>query len=317
MGKRISFRFFFVRYLRKTPGIHKMVRIATDQSKTFSPRVIKIASQVSSMALLYRQTIVCECMSMKYCMHFFILSQVCTLGTRGFSRVRLDASESARGRQIFGQSPKSRVAGFDSNRKPRMEKSLVPRVPSLILLLHVYCLALLVIMSFLSDKRFILSQVLANLWSHSQLQQQMKSEGWQFDSTRNAELVRAPMDFEATSLPRTPDERSLRDPSRRRYDNEYVDGEPSGATDVSSESDRHRSWAESINHAPPPYPSDDSYSRGSRSREEFPMDEVLSSSRASAANSERDENDNANDRTLRLKDSGGGSGGGKNDDVWV
>lgn len=192
------------KYLRKTPGIHKMVRIATDQSKTFSPRVIKIASQV-----------------------------------------------------------------------------------------------------------------LANLWSHSQLQQQMKSEGWQFDSTRNAELARAPMDFEATSLPRTPDERSLRDPSRRRYDNEYVDGEPSGATDVSSESDRHRSWAESINHAPPPYPSDDSYSRGSRSREEFPMDEVLSSSRASAANSERDENDNANDRTLRLKDSGDGSGGGKNDDVWV
>ena len=47
MGKRISFRFFFVRYLRKTPGIHKMVRIATDQSKTFSPRVIKIACQVS------------------------------------------------------------------------------------------------------------------------------------------------------------------------------------------------------------------------------------------------------------------------------
>lgn len=196
-------------------------------------------------------------------------------------------------------------------------KSLVPRVPSLILLLHVHCPAVLVIMSFPSDKRFILSQVLANLWSHNQLQQQMKNEGWQFDSTRNAELVRAPMDFEATSLPRTPDERSLRDPSRRRYDNDYVDGEPSGATDVSSESDRHRSWAESINNAPPPYPSDDSYSRGSRSREEFPMDEVLSSSRASAANSERDENDNANDRTLRLKDSGGGGGGGKNDDVWV
>ena len=61
-----------------------MVRIATDQSKTFSPRVIKIANQVSNMALLYRQTIVCECMSMKYGMHFFILSQVCALGTRGF-----------------------------------------------------------------------------------------------------------------------------------------------------------------------------------------------------------------------------------------
>ena len=75
MGKRISFRFFFVRYLRKTPGIHKMVRIATDQSKTFSPRVIKIANQVSSMALLYRQTIVCECMSMKYCMQFLYLAK--------------------------------------------------------------------------------------------------------------------------------------------------------------------------------------------------------------------------------------------------
>lgn len=124
MGKRISFPFFldiFVRYLRKTPGIQKMVRIATDQSKTFSPRVIKIASQVSSMALLYRQTIICECMSMKYCMHFSILSQVCTLGTRGSSHVRVNASVSAEGRQIFGRRPKSQVAGFDSNRKPRVK----------------------------------------------------------------------------------------------------------------------------------------------------------------------------------------------------
>lgn len=236
---------------------------------------------------------------------FFILCQVCALGTRGFLacgwmlQCRSEAEVTSGG---VWQQPET-----------AHEKSLVPRVSSLILLL--YCLALLAIASFLSDKRFILSQVLANLWSHSQLQQQMKNEGWQFDSTRNAELVRAPMDFEATSLPHTPDERSLRDPSRRRYDNEYVDSEPSGATDVSSESDRHRSWGERLNQAPPPYPSDDSYSRGSRSRDEFPMDELLSSSRASAANSERDENDNANDRTLRLKDNGGG--GGKNDDVWV
>lgn len=176
-----------------------------------------------------------------------------------------------------------------------------------------------------------LLQVLANLWSHSQLQQQMKHEGWQFDSTRNAELARAPMDFEATSLPRTPDDRNRRDPNTRRFENEYdqsprdgrrsrdnwdnVNGEPSGGTDISSESDRQRSWGESLNQLPPPYASDDNNSRGSRSRDDIPMDEVRSSSRASAENSVRDENDNANNRTLRLKDSGGG--GGKNEDLWV
>lgn len=177
----------------------------------------------------------------------------------------------------------------------------------------------------------IANQVLANLWSHSQLQQQMKDEGWQYDAVRNAELARAPMDFEATSLPRTPDDRNRRDPNTRRYDNEYdqwardsrrprdnwdnVNGEPLGETDISSESDRQRSWGESLNQLPPPYASDDNYSRGSRSRDDIPMDEVRSSSRASASNSVRDENDNANDRTLRLKDSGGG--GGMNEDLWV
>ncbi|KAJ7392189.1 hypothetical protein OS493_013562 [Desmophyllum pertusum] len=34
------------KYLRKTKGIQKMVRIATDQNKLYSPRVIKIANQV-------------------------------------------------------------------------------------------------------------------------------------------------------------------------------------------------------------------------------------------------------------------------------
>ena len=159
----------------------------------------------------------------------------------------------------------------------------------------------------------------------------MKNDGWQYDAARNAELARAPMDFEATSLPRTPDDRNRRDPNTRRYDSEYdqsprdirrprdnwdnVNGEPLGGTDISSESDRQRSWGESLNQLPPPYVSDDNYSRGSRSRDDIPMDEVRSSSRASAANSWRDENDNANDTTLRLKDSGGG--GGNNDDLWV
>ena len=139
----------------------------------------------------------------------------------------------------------------------------------------------------------------------------MKHDGWQYDATRNAELARAPMDFEATSLPRTPDDRNRRDPNTR----DNVNGEPLGETDISSESDRQQSWGESLNQLPPPYASDDSYSRGSRSRDDVPMDEVRSSSRASASNSLRDENDNANERTLRLKDSGGG--GEKNDDLWV
>lgn len=157
----------------------------------------------------------------------------------------------------------------------------------------------------------------------------MKHEGWQYDATRNAELARAPMDFEATSLPRTPDDRNRRDPNTGRFGNEYdqwpresrrpewdrVNGEPSGETDVSSESDRQRSWVESLNQLPPPYASEDSYSRGSRSRDDTPMDEIRSSSRASATNSLRDGSDSPNDRTLRLKDSGGG--GGKDDDLWV
>ena len=177
---------------------------------------------------------------------------------------------------------------------------------------------------------FFLLQVLNNLWNHSQLQQQIKNEGWQPDPNRTAELARAPMDYEATSLPQTPDERNRRDPNssrlesdddqwrsgRRRRDNwGNVNGEPSGGTDVSSESDRQRSWGESLNQIPPPYTSDDNYSRGSRSRDDFPMEVMSSSPRPSAANSSRDENDNPSDRTIRLKDSGGG--GGKDEDLWV
>ena len=45
------------------------------------------------------------------------------------------------------------------------------------------------------------------------------------------------------------------------------------------------------------------------------MEAMSTSSRPSAANSARDENDNPSDRTLRLKDSGGG--GGKDEDLWV
>lgn len=178
--------------------------------------------------------------------------------------------------------------------------------------------------------RFFFLQVLNNLWTHNQLQQQIKNEGWQPDPNRNAELARAPMDYEATSLPRTPDERNRRDPntsrlesdddqwrngSRRRDNWGNVNGEPSGGTDISSESDRQRSWGESLNQIPPPYASDDNYSRGSRSRDDFPLEVMSTSSRPSAANSARDENDNPSDRTLRLKDSGGG--GEKNEDLWV
>ena len=35
------------RFLRKTKGIQRMVKIATDQDKLYSPRVVKIANQVS------------------------------------------------------------------------------------------------------------------------------------------------------------------------------------------------------------------------------------------------------------------------------
>ncbi|XP_078368600.1 lipoxygenase homology domain-containing protein 1-like isoform X2 [Oculina patagonica] len=174
----------------------------------------------------------------------------------------------------------------------------------------------------------IANQVLNNLWSHGPLQQQIKSEGWQPDPNRNAEQAAAPMDYEATSLPQTPDDRNRRDPNRSRLENDYDqwrsgsrrprdnwNGEPSGGTDISSESDRQRSWGESLNQIPPPYVSDDNYSRGSRSRDDLPMELMSTSSRPSAANSVRDENDNPNERTLRLKDSGGG--GGKDEDLWV
>ena len=43
----------------------------------------------------------------------------CTLGTRGFSRVRREVSVLAEGRHVFGRRPKPRAA------KPR-EKPLVP-----------------------------------------------------------------------------------------------------------------------------------------------------------------------------------------------
>lgn len=156
----------------------------------------------------------------------------------------------------------------------------------------------------------------------------MKNEGWQYD----AELARAPMDFEATSLPRTPDERSRRDPNIRRMESDddqwrngsrrardQWNGEPSGVTDISSESDRQRSWGESLNNIPPPYTSDDNYSRGSRSRDDLPMEVMSSSPRPSASNSVRDENENSSDRTFKLNGSGGGGGGGggKNEDLWV
>ena len=160
----------------------------------------------------------------------------------------------------------------------------------------------------------------------------MKHEGWQNSAAaRNADLARAPMDYEVTSLPRTPDDRSQHDPNRGRFNDsssqrprdsrrsrenfDTVNGEI-GVADLSSESDRRRSWGESLNQLPPPYMSDDNYSsRGIRSRDEIPMDEVRTSSRASGTNSFRDENSNSNDRTLRLKDSGGG--GGKDEDLWV
>lgn len=177
----------------------------------------------------------------------------------------------------------------------------------------------------------IANQVLANLWSHSQLQQEIKREGWQNNvATQNAELARAPMDYEATSLPRTPEDRQRLDPNTRRFnydspqfprDNrrtrdtlDNVNSE-TGVTEMSLESDRHRSWGEGLSQLPPPYASDDSYSRGSRSRDDIPMEEVRTSSRASRTNSLRDENFNANDRTIRLRDSGGGDG--KDEDLWV
>lgn len=125
------------------------------------------------------------------------------------------------------------------------------------------------------------------------------------------------MDFEATSLASTPDQRMYRqDANIGRFNNDSRDNWDNlnadiGVADVSSESDRPRSWGESL---PPPYVSEDRFSRESRSRD-IPMDEMRSSSRASGTNSFRDENSNANDRTLTLKDSGGG--GGKDEDLWV
>lgn len=154
------------------------------------------------------------------------------------------------------------------------------------------------------------------------MQQQMKHEGWQNNaSTQNGELARAPMDFEATSLASTPDQRVYRqDANMRRFNNDSTDNWGNlngdiGLADVSSESGRQRSWGESLTQLPPPYVSEDrSSSRESRSRD-IPMEEMRSSSRASGTNSFRDESSNTSDRTLTLKDSGGG--GGKDEDLWV
>ena len=44
------------RYLRKTKGIQKIVKIATDQNKQYSPRVIKIANQVSNVKHSIKQS---------------------------------------------------------------------------------------------------------------------------------------------------------------------------------------------------------------------------------------------------------------------
>lgn len=129
------------------------------------------------------------------------------------------------------------------------------------------------------------------------------------------------MDFEATSLASTPDQRVYRqDVNMRRFKNDTTDnwGSMNGDTavaDVSSESDRQRSWGENLTQLPPPYVSEDRMSsRESRSRD-IPMEEMRSSSRASGTNSFRDESSNTSDRTLTLKDSGGG--GGRDEDLWV
>lgn len=66
--------FFSYRYLRKTKGIQKIVRIATDQNRVYSPRVIKIANQVQTWLSSWKFLLASFCVCVCVCVHFFIFS---------------------------------------------------------------------------------------------------------------------------------------------------------------------------------------------------------------------------------------------------
>ena len=63
--------FFSYRYLRKTKGIQKIVRIATDQNRVYSPRVIKIANQVQTWLSSWKFLLVSLCVCVCVCAFFY------------------------------------------------------------------------------------------------------------------------------------------------------------------------------------------------------------------------------------------------------
>ena len=157
-------------------------------------------------------------------------------------------------------------------------------------------------------------QVLAKLWVHPQLQQQMKNEGWHLDPN-NPDLNDDPKDYEAASAPQTPtssgrrysdNNRNYPNESRREYPEDGWSNRAARNGSSTPVSEGTRSWADGMNQIPPPYTSDDDYSRGARSREDVRLDEM---SRRSG--SSRD-GDAASDRVHKLTDHGG-----KDADAWV
>lgn len=155
------------------------------------------------------------------------------------------------------------------------------------------------------------------------MQQQIKNEGWQLDPN-NTEITNEPTDYEATSRPQTPtannrrfSDHSRNNPSQPRREDEEdglnrgrgrtgqdVNGSRNGTS--TPVSDRGRSWGEGMNQIPPPYVSDDNYSRGSRSREDIRLEELSRRSTSSR------EGEQGSGKVLKLEDNGG-----KEPDVWV
>ena len=66
--------FFSYRYLRKTKGIQKIVRIATDQNRVYSPRVIKIANQVQTWLSSWKFLLASFCVCVCVCPFFLFFS---------------------------------------------------------------------------------------------------------------------------------------------------------------------------------------------------------------------------------------------------
>ena len=83
--------------------------------------------------------------------------------------------------------------------------------------------------------------MLANLWSSRVLTEQIRKEGWDYNDDMSSEYRAAPLDFEATSLPRSPGEDSRVESDR---------GPPNGYTRYRTDSfDQPHRDSESYNRA--------------------------------------------------------------------